>query len=238
MNFPEALAHGPIQQLFPDVFWVQGSFRMGPLMTITRNMFIVREQGALTLINSVRLSEAGERDLEALGQVKHLVKIGAFHGADDPYLLQKYKPKYWSLPKGKHAPGITPDVEMSVGGTLPIAGASLFRFDNAKFPEAAILLPIEGGLLLTCDSVQNWTTTEGTSLPMKAILRIGGFMRPAVIGAPWRKAMTRSEAPLVNDFQRLLQQPFQHLLSAHGTPLLQTAKEALSASVSVVFPAR
>jgi hypothetical protein len=235
MNFPEALAHGPIQQLFPDVFWVQGTFRMAPLMTITRNMFILREKGELSLINSVRLSEAGERELEALGQVKHLVKIGAFHGMDDPYFLHRYKPKFWSLPKAKHAPDIKPDVEMTVADALPISGASLFRFDNAKFPEAAILLPIEGGLLLTCDSIQNWSTTEGNSLPMKLVLRAGGFMRPAVIGPPWRKAMTRPDAPLSADFQRLLQQPFQSLLGGHGTPLLKTAKEALSSSVSAVF---
>jgi hypothetical protein len=235
MTFPAALAHGPIQQLFPDVFWVQGSFQMGPLMTITRNMFILREKGELTLINSVRLSEAGERELEALGQVKHLVKIGAFHGMDDPYTLHRFKPKFWSLPKGKHAPGITADVEMTVGAPLSITGATLFRFENAKFPEAAILLPIDGGLLLTCDSVQNWTSTEGTSLPVKVILKVGGFMRPAVIGPPWRKAMTKPDAPLVADFQKLLREPFRHLLGGHGTPLLQNAKEALTSSVSATF---
>jgi hypothetical protein len=235
MSFPEALAHGPIQQLFPDVYWVRGSVRMGPMLLTTRNMFILRNNGALTLINSVRLSESGERELEALGTVTHLLKIGAFHGMDDPYYLHRFKPKFWSLPKAKHAEGIKADVEMTAQTELPIPGASLFRFENTKFPEAAIRLPTDGGLLLTCDSVQHWTTTEGASLLMKGILRAGGFMRPAVIGLPWRRAMAKPDANLYVDFQRLLQEPFQHLMGGHGSLLSKNAKETLASSVARTF---
>ena len=53
----------------------------------SRNMIIVREEGKLSLINSVRLTDAGLRRLEKLGQIDKVIRIGAFHGRDDAFYL-------------------------------------------------------------------------------------------------------------------------------------------------------
>jgi len=64
--------HGEIDEIFPDVFLVRGTFRAGPGISFGRNMVVLREGDALTLANSVRLSPEGERALERLGTVRHL----------------------------------------------------------------------------------------------------------------------------------------------------------------------
>ena len=66
-EFAAALPHGPIAELFRNVFVVTGSFRIFPGLTIARNMTMVRHGDELTLVNSVRLSPHGEAELAKLG---------------------------------------------------------------------------------------------------------------------------------------------------------------------------
>lgn len=48
MNFASVCAHDPIEPIAADVFMVRGSFRLNPIIRITRNMAIVREQAPST----------------------------------------------------------------------------------------------------------------------------------------------------------------------------------------------
>lgn len=52
-GYAPASPHGNIEQLFWDIFWVQGSIRTGPAMSMNRNMVIIRQNHELTLINAV-----------------------------------------------------------------------------------------------------------------------------------------------------------------------------------------
>jgi hypothetical protein len=52
----------------------------------SRNMTVVRDGNALTLINSMRIDGAGLAQLDALGRVAHVVKIGSLHRRDDAFL--------------------------------------------------------------------------------------------------------------------------------------------------------
>jgi hypothetical protein len=219
-----------IQEPFKDVFFVTGGFRFGPGIGITRNMTVVREGGALTVINSVRLDADGEAALDKLGKVEHLVRLGAFHGADDLYYVDRYKPTLWAPPKTKHPAELKTDKELAPGA-CPIKGASVFLFDHAKQPEGALLLERDGGLLITVDSYQNWESFEGCTLIGKVMMKLMGF-GPTLIGGPWFKAM----GPEVRtDFEELVKLPFSHLVPAHGQILKDTAKEGLRTAMARRF---
>ena len=41
-----------------------------------------------------------------LGTVEHVVKIGGFHGIDDPFYVDRYKPTLWALPGATHERGV------------------------------------------------------------------------------------------------------------------------------------
>ena len=67
-NYQEALNHGKIEEIFKDVFFVTGTMKnefFGSMWQFSRNMIVVREDGKLTLINTVRLNEEGLKELEA-----------------------------------------------------------------------------------------------------------------------------------------------------------------------------
>ena len=234
-DYAPAMQHGPIEEITNDVFWVQGSIQLAPGIRLMRNMVIVRSGEELTLVSPVRLSPDGEAELKRLGTVRHVVKIGFFHGVDDAYYLERFSATYWALPGGTRAEDPTPDKELRPD-SLPIPDAELFEFRDTKEKEGALLIRRAGGILITCDSVQHWSNTRGCSFPARLVSHLIGFRRrPAQIGPPWRKRMTPKGASLKSYFDRLTQLDFAHLIAAHGHPLRDTAKQDLEATVQATF---
>ena len=65
-DYPDAMPHGPLEEVFPDVFFVTGTMRgefFGSTWQFSRNMTVVREGDDLTIVNSVRLGDDGLRAL-------------------------------------------------------------------------------------------------------------------------------------------------------------------------------
>ena len=229
-NFPAAEPHGPIEEIFTDAYWVTGSVQFKPLVRLPRNMIILRNGEELTLVNAVRLNEEGEAALAKLGRVKHVIQIG-FHGMDNAYYIDRYGAKCWTVPRE----GETGDVELAEDTELPIPDARVFMFHDTKLPEAAILLEREGGLLITCDSIQHWAPHKLMSGAAKLITRIMGFQFPAQIGPPWRGVQTPEGGSLKADFGRLAQLPFSHIVGGHGGLLKNDGQARLAETMTRVF---
>ncbi len=233
-DHPPAMPHEPLRPLTPDVWWLRGSVRMFPTMTINRVMVVVRHAGELTLINAVRPEDP--KILEELGEVKHVVKIGT-HGMDDAWFAERYGATRWAAEGAVGAEGA--DAALGPDTDAPVPGMRCFAFEETRDPELALVLDREGaedGLLVTCDAVQSWQDTALCSLPAKVATYAMGFnARPAQIGPPWRKRMTPDGGSLERDFRRLLELPFDAVIGGHGNPLMSGAKEALRATVDATF---
>jgi len=76
----------------------------------------IRDGNALTLINSIRLDDAGLAQLDALGRVTNVVKIGSLHGRDDPFYKARYGATFWAAPGMVHEHGLVADRELTPGG--------------------------------------------------------------------------------------------------------------------------
>lgn len=233
--FADALPHDAIDEVFPDVFFVTGSMRnefFGSLWQFNRNMTIVREGGDLTIVNSVRLNDRGLADLDALGKVVNVVRIGDMHGVDDAFYVERYGATYWALP-GMCARSDRPvDKELVEGGEMPIRDASLFVFRSTKRPEAILRLDREGGIMIACDSLQNWIAPDKFFVDETvATMRKMGFFVPANLGLAW----LHESAPQAQDFVRLKQIPFRHALCGHGSPLRTTAQQDYHATFKRLF---
>jgi hypothetical protein len=99
MSFPPAPPHGELREIFDGVHFVTGQVRIGsPIpMRLSRSMTVVRSGESLALLNSMRLDDDGLKALDALGKVEHVIRIGAFHGMDDPFYQQRYGATVWAL---------------------------------------------------------------------------------------------------------------------------------------------
>jgi hypothetical protein len=223
--FAEPLPHQPIDEIFPDVFLVRGTFRAGPGVSFSRNMIVLREGDALTVVNAVRLAPDAERQLDQLGTVRHLVRLGYYHTRDDPYYRARYSPRCWAS-----LPADAATERLANGGASPVERARVVAFESAQKGEAALLVTQPGGdLLVTCDSAQHWASTASCSLLGGLACRAMGFLRnPVTIGPIWMKEMTGGRPQALRpDFERLLSQDFAHLISAHGELLRDTARADL-----------
>nr|WP_315491380.1 hypothetical protein [uncultured Rhodoferax sp.] len=230
-----ALPHGDIQQVFADVFFVTGTMQtmlMGAHWHFSRNMTIVREGSSLTLINTVRLNDAGLAQLDALGTVKNVVKIGALHGLDDAFYKERYGATVWAPAGMPHQNGVVTDKLLAPGGEMPFAGASVFVFEATKLPECIVRIDREGGILVACDALQNWVGPDAFfSEESRKMMTDMGFFQTANIGPVWMKV----NEPQAQDFVRLRELSFRHVLCGHGVPLRDTAREAFQARFSQVF---
>ncbi len=230
-QFPEAHEHGELKELLPGIHFVTGTVAMsGPLpVRFSRNMTVIRNNGGLTLINSLRLDHEGLEALDRLGTVENVVRLAGFHGMDDPFYKDRYGAKVWSV----DAPYVTgfgtgsesyfmPDVVMDAETTLPIDNARLILFESAKPGEGLLVLDRDGGIIVSGDCLQNWATTDRYfSLPAKLMMRLMGFIKPHNVGPGWLKAAKPDRA----EIKRLLELDFRHVLPAHGAPVLGEAKE-------------
>lgn len=225
-NQQNIVNHGEIQKIFDDVFFVTGTMKnefFGSMWQFSRNMTIVREDGKLTIFNSVRLDDEGLKELDKLGKVVNVVRIGDMHGIDDPFYVDRYKAKFWAHPEMTIESPLKIDHPLVLEGELPIKDASLFVFNTVQRPECIIRLDREGGIMIACDSLQNWVAPDEffDESTIKTMTEMN-FFQPANLGPAWMHV----SQPQAEDFIRLKELPFKHALCGHGEPLLLNAQEA------------
>ncbi|MFW1678168.1 hypothetical protein ACFVYJ_10350 [Pontibacter sp. JAM-7] len=232
---PPALSHGSLVEVFPDVFFVSGAMEtvlQGLDWQFSRNMTVVRDGERLIIINSVRLDEQGLAELDQLGRVTDVVRLGALHGRDDPFYVQRYGAEYWALPGVDHESGLAVTRRLTSDEPLPISDASLFVFSTAQIPEAVLRLERSDGILIACDALQNWHAPDAYfSDDSRALMQQMGFFTPANLGPVWLQAAS----PSGEDFTRLKSLSFRHALCGHGEPLRHSAHTDFSATFSRMF---
>lgn len=231
-SYADVTPHGQLQLVFNDVWTVTGSVEMAPGLRISRNMTVIRQNGQLTLVNPVRLDEPTLDVLSGLGEVTHLVNLGAYHlgnknGLDIDFYLDRFDTQLWFLPQD---PRMQPSENSSVDAqrvqvltsdNLPITNAQLFTFQSVKLPEAILILTQDDGIAISADCLQNWKQADeffnDTGAKMMAQ---AGFIKAANVGPEWR----RFNQPDADELLQVLQLPFQHVLPSHGSPVLFDAK--------------
>jgi hypothetical protein len=225
--------HGKINEVLKNVFFVTGTMKnefFGSMWQFSRNMTIVKEGEQLTLLNSVRLNEEGLAELDKLGKVVNVVRLGDMHGVDDPFYVNRYNATFWALPTMSVQKELT-ITPLQEGGELPLKDCSLFEFKTVKRPECILRLNREGGIMIACDSLQNWVShdeffDDKTITTMKNM----DFFKTANFGPAW---MYESQ-PQASDFVRLKEIPFNHAFCGHGVPLLHNAQEAFHKRINEI----
>ena len=229
--YSPAWPHSEIKEIFPDIFFVTGTnitnYNNTELQH-SRNMVIIRNDNKLSLINTVRLDDTGLSTLDSLGKVENIIRIGAFHGRDDSFYLDRYHAKLWALKGMKHNDDRQTDIELIPQQLMPFPGCSLFVFETSLHPEGILHIAKQGGILITCDSIKNWLQPDQFFNAETAKLHEAqGFFGAATISNVWRQAC----GVTLSDFMRLKNLKFRHLLSAHGEPLLNNADELVAKAI-------
>jgi len=228
-----ALPHGPIQEVFRDIFFVRGAVTLPIRLPVrmSRSMTILRDGDELTLVNSIRLSKEGLGRLEALGRIVRVIRIGGFHGRDDGFYRERYGARVLAIEGQAYTREIRsdesnlsfmePDEWLDSSTPLSIADARLFVFGGTP-PEAILVLEREGGILVTADSLQNTAgPDEFVNFLGRQMMKRIGFFKAHGLGPGW----LRSAEPPAADVAGILELSFEHVLPGHGEPVIGDARE-------------
>lgn len=234
-DFAPPYPHDPIEQIDDDVFMARGSIKMNALTRITRNMAIIRHEGELTLIDPLRLNSAEEAKLDTLGTVTNIIRLGAFHGLDDPYYVDRYDCKLWAQEGGTTYPKPEISVTLSEATKLPFPDGKLLTLNGTVQPESVLLLKRGKGLLLTCDAIQHYGDYSNNNFLARLLMPFIGFPKKTIVGPIWLKVMTPEGKSLESEFHRILELDFDRLLSAHGTLIERDAHSLVAQAINTAF---
>ena len=226
--------HDELTNLYPGVYLLHGSIRMGPGMRMNRNMIVLDNEGELILINPVRMTEEGLTRLEEMGKVKVVLRLGDFHGLDDQFYVDRYQCAFWAQDGQTTYKQPLPDRLIAAATPSPFPNSHFFIFEDAAYPEAALFLN-EHQLLITTDSVQYHADWSYFSPFTKFAFKLLGFKPGINIGPPWLKRVTSKGCSLKSDFDRMLSLDFDAIVGAHDLHMRSGAKDALNAAVRRVF---
>lgn len=228
-SFAKPTRHGALTAVTDGVHCVRGTFRMGPGILIPRTMTVVETTGGLVVINSIRLDADGEAALARLGKVAHVVTLSDMHGLDDPYYVATFGAAYWTIP------GARPKrlaVDRTLGAEVPVPGARFVAVPNPAAPEGALWLPHGGGTLVTCDVVQNHVDSAHASVMAKLVSPLLGFKGGVIVPKMWRRHHQVADADVATVLAPLTALAFEHLVTAHGAPVVGRADVAVRAAVA------
>ncbi len=233
----KALPHGNLEPVFDNVWYVQGQVKMPMLMPakISRTMTVIRNPGKneLTLVNSMRLGEPGIKELEALGKITNVIRVGGFHGRDDAFYRQSHQARVFAIrgqtysrkmetPENTDDGFMQPDVWVETVTDLPIENCELKIIRSSSPPEALLILKQDGGILVTGDSLQNTPAPDKfVNLPMKIMMKKFGFWKEYNVGPGW----LQFGKPSRQDVRSILDLSFEHVIPGHGKPVIDNAKE-------------
>lgn len=235
MTFAPVYPHGSIEPIAEDTFMVRGSIKMNALTRISRNMAIVRQGDTLTLVNPIRLNKKGLSALDALGEVKHVMRLGAFHGLDDPFYMDRYDAQFWVQDGGTSYPEPKPDQILTEGGVLPFEGGTILNIEGTQQPECLLHLARGNGVLVSCDAIQNYGNYSYNNWFARLVMPFLGFKKTTLVGPIWLRFMVEDAATLRPQFERVLELDFDSFLSAHGTFLASGAKAGVKAAIEKAF---
>ncbi len=103
-----------------------------------------------------------------------------------------------------------------------------------KFSRNMVLVR-HGGLLLTCDCLQHYADRRFNSLFANIVMPLMGFPLRMLVGPLWLKAMTPEGKSLKEDFARIGQLNFDHLIAGHGSICQGGAQEKARSAIAKAF---
>jgi hypothetical protein len=240
-SYPPPLGNGPIVQVpgKENLYFAAGKFKIGMGLVIGRTMTVLKTDDGLVIFNSVRLDEAEEKRLLAMGPIKAVCCICNHHGIDDPYYVNKFGAKYWQghsasptgdentaypTPKDIKAESCIQEIPVSDAQIIPIEGV-----DKSKVSEVSIFLPAMK-TLLCCDIIQNYEPFQkgedvGLGLIGPTLCKLLGF-KGAMCTPPMYLKAAAQKGSLKVDFERLQALDYDTFVGAHGPPKTSGAKAA------------
>ena len=211
------LPHGQLKEIVPSIYMITGTMKLFGIFQYSRSMTILKNKNELALVNPVRVNDTELDKICQLGEIKHIFKIGRLHSVDVPFYLDKFSAKLW-VSKGDNAlPNYKPDYIFNDFDKLPFMDIKVIPINGSKLPETVLLVPQNGGSILSCDAFVNMGPDSRANWLTGNLMKL--LKQPTYIGPNWVK---RAKPPK-QEMLRVLDFDFCNLIPAHGPAILKDA---------------
>jgi hypothetical protein len=222
----KVLPHGDLVQVLENIWFATGQVKMPmlfPPLHMSRSMTVIRhpDRDELTIVNSMRLSDKGLRELDKIGKVTNVLRIAGFHCRDDAFYRERYGARIFALngqvytremmkpPTDARLGYLQPDVWLQPGDAPPVANASLKWFSSCRPVEAILVIPQDGGTLVAGDSLQHTpAATEYHNWASKIMMKKFDFFNPHNVGPGW----VQFAKPTLADVRSIMDLEFANVL--------------------------
>ena len=214
--FPDwrVLAHGPIEELAPNLWRVSGSL---PMMSLRRTMVVARlDDGRLVVHNGIALDEPAMQRIEQWGRPAFLIIPSGYHRLDAPAYKRRYPALTVLAPRGARAK-IAP--VLLVDGALeefPAGGAVRFEpLQGIADREGVMLVESPDGVTVVLGDVVFNMDRKRDPLGFLFTTLMGSAPGPRVSRLA-RALLVKDRAALRRDLERLAATPrLVRLVVAH-----------------------
>lgn len=210
----KVLAHGPIQKLSDNLWWVQGAL---PGMSLKRVMVLARlGDGRLVIHNAIALQDEAMKELESWGTPAFLVVPGASHRLDAAAYKRRYPRLQVIAPKGaREAVEEVVPVDLGYEDVPPLPGLQFAPLPGVADAEGVMLVDSADGVSVVLnDAVFNMDRKRD----------VLGFLFTTVLGSATgprvsrlaKLTLVKDKAALKAELERLAATPkLQRLIVAH-----------------------
>ena len=203
--------------------------RLGTRMTVLR-----LSDGTVLLHSPVRVDDETKAAIDRIGPVAFIVAPNLFHHLYVADALARWPGARVVAPAALRTKRKDLRIDLHLDDPPPDA----WRDDLAVFPilgsmlRETVLLHRPTRTLVTSDFIENFTTMDHA--PTRAYLKLGG-----IYGKPgWHRALRfayRDRAAARSSIERILAEPIDRVLIAHGQPILDRPKETVREGLSFLL---
>lgn len=176
------LPHGPLQEVVPGFWQVQGTLPRGPL---PRTMAIARQaDGRLWLHSVIALDEPTLEQLLALGDIGTIVVPSGMHRLDAAVFAERFPDAVVVCPEGARAAVAEQvRVQATCEEHLPSVGIQVLSPPGLKPDELVYEVPVDGGVALVfCDALFNLEHQPGLGGLLLRLMGSSGFFGTTRLG--------------------------------------------------------
>lgn len=216
------LPHGSLKEILPNIYTVTGTMRLFGLFQYSRAMTIIKNGNDLSLLNPVRVGEGLLNQINKLGNIKYLLKIGQLHNVDVPFYMDRYSPELWINKTDPSIGDYEPSGYFVDNGDIPFLNAKVKVIEGSKIKESVLISLDDGGCLHSCDAFVNMGVDPNHNWLTGKLSKF--LPDPTYIGPNWIKVAK----PPQTSMKAIFEYDFENFIPAHGEPILGKAKQKLS----------
>lgn len=199
------LPHGKLQNILPGIYTVQGSMRLFGLFRYSRSMTILCDKKRIGLLNPVRVDEDTLEEIEKIGDINYIFKIGQLHSVDIPFYMDRFSPELWINPSDPFLSKYPDALSFEDEKKIPLLAGKVKVITDSNIAESVIFTPEHGGCLHSCDAFVNMGVDPYHNLLTAFLSRF--LPKPTYIGPNWVKIAKPPE-----DFHKVMPKyPFRKL---------------------------